>query len=154
MAEHPAARAKETIIRLASQGLDLPAFWKASSQALAKVVPHYYEPCWFTLDPNSLLVTSHYQPGLPELPAEWLVHEYYRDDAHKMADVARSARGISTLHEATGGDPRRSPGWELYMQPYGAEQEVLVALRTRAGDPWGMLGLYRETGQPLFSPDE
>jgi DNA-binding CsgD family transcriptional regulator len=154
MAEHPAARAKEAIIRLAGQGLDLPSFWKASSQALAKAVPHYYEPCWFTLDPSSLLVTSHYQPGLPELPAEWLVHEYYRDDAHKMADVARSARGISTLHEATGGDPRRSPGWELYMQPYGAEQEVLVALRTRSGDPWGMLGLYRETGQPLFTPDE
>ena len=40
-----------------------------------------------------------------------LAHEYYADDVHKLADVARSERGISTLHEATGGDPSRSPRW-------------------------------------------
>jgi DNA-binding CsgD family transcriptional regulator len=154
MHDYAAARAKDRIVRLAGQGLDVVPFWQASAAALAKVVPHAHAPCWFTLDPGSLLVTSHYQPGLPEYPAEWLAHEYYEDDVHKMADVARSARGISTLHEATGGDPSRSPAWELYMRPYGAEQEVLVALRTRAGDPWGMLGLYRETGQQLFSSDE
>lgn len=154
MQDDAAARAKDRIVRLASQGLDVVSFWQASAEALAKALPYAHEPCWFTLDPGSLLVTSHYQPGLPVYPAEWLAHEYFKDDVHKMADVARSACGISTLHEATGGDPSRSAAWELYMRPYGAEQEVLVALRTRAGDPWGMLGLYRGTGQPLFSPAE
>ena len=71
-----------------------------------------------------------------------------------MADVARSESGVSTLHEATGGDPSRSPGYNLYMRPFGVEQELLVALRTRTGDAWGMLGLYREQGQPLFDADE
>ena len=71
-----------------------------------------------------------------------------------MADVARSDRGVSTLHEATGGDPSRSPAWELYMRPHGVEQELLVALRTRGGDAWGLLGLYRETGEPLFDGAE
>jgi DNA-binding CsgD family transcriptional regulator len=147
-------RARSKIIRLAGQGLDLVTFWQETSEVMAHVVPHYMSPCWFTLDPASLLVTSHYSPEMPELPPEWLAHEYYEDDYHKIADVARSERGISTLHDATGGDPSRSPGWNLYMRPNGADQELLVALRTLAGDSWGMLGIYREQGQPLFDPDE
>ena len=148
-------RARERIARLAGEGLDLVTFWNRTTEVLATAVSHYIAPCWFTFDPASLLVTSHYDHHLiPELPPEWLAHEYFEDDFLKMADVARSARGASTLHEATGGDPSRSPGYQRYMRPYGAEQELLVALRTQAGDAWGMLGLYREPGQPLFDADE
>jgi DNA-binding CsgD family transcriptional regulator len=147
-------RARERIAGLAGQGLDLVTFWRESSDVVATAVPHYMSPCWFTLDPASLLATSHYQAEIPELPPEWLAHEYYEDDFHKMADVARSERGISTLHEATGGDPSRSRAWNAYLRPYGADQELLVALRTQAGDAWGMLGLYREPGQPQFDRDE
>lgn len=154
MSEYAEQRARETIGRLAGRGHDLVTFWLEASEQVARVVPHYMTPCWFTLDPSSLLVTSHYQVDLPELPADWLAHEYYHDDAHKMADVARSQRGYSTLHEATGGDVQRSRGYHLYMQPFGAEQELLVALRTRSGEAWGMLGLYREPDLPLFTSDE
>jgi DNA-binding CsgD family transcriptional regulator len=102
-----------------------------------------------------LLATSHYDHDLiPELPPEWLAHEYYEDDFQKMADVARSERGVSTLHEATDGDPSRSPGWNLYVRPYGGDQELLVALRTQSGETWGMLTLYREPGQPLFDEED
>lgn len=153
MSAYTKERARDRIAQLAGQGLDLVRFWHESSEAVARAVPHYMAPCWFTLDPASLLVTSHYQTGLPELPPEWLAHEYFEDDFH-MAIVARSARGISTLHEVTGGDPSRSLGWHRYIRPNGGDQELLVALRTRAGDAWGMLGLYREPGQPLFEPDE
>lgn len=147
-------RARERIAELAGRGLDLPTFWRESTEAVATAVPHYMSPCWFTLDPASLLVTSHYQTELPEIPPAWLAHEYCEDDFHKMADIARSERGASTLHDATGGDPSRSHAWREYMQPYGADQELLVALRTQAGDAWGMVGLYREPGQPQFSHDE
>src|SRR5215207_4866457 len=133
--------------------MDLPTFWRASTDAVATAVPHYMSPCWYTLDPASLLVTSHYQPELDEIPPEWLAHEYYEDDFHSMAGVARSARGLSTLHEATGGDPSRSPRWHANME-MGGDQELLVALRSRAGDAWASLGLYREPGAPLFSDDE
>ena len=37
---------------------------------------------------------------------------------------------------------------------YGGDQEPLVALRTRAGEAWGVLGLYREPGERQFNGDE
>jgi DNA-binding CsgD family transcriptional regulator len=154
MNETARERAAEKIAQLAGQGLDLVTFWRASSEILARVVPHYMTPCWHTLDPMSLLVTSHFQTEILELPPEWLTHEYFEDDVHKITDIVRSTSGVSTLHEVTGGDPSRSPGWHLYIEPHGAEQEMLVALRTRTGEAWGILGLYREPGQPLFSDDE
>lgn len=147
-------RAKGKIGQLAGQGTDLVTFWRACSDVLADVVPHYLSPCWFTFDPASLLVTSHYQTELPEIPPAWLAYEYFEDDVHKMADVARSGRGMSTLHEVTGGDPSRSPGWTRFVKPYGGDQQLLVALRSRTGDVWGMVGLYREPDRPQFAPDE
>src|SRR5918997_3829034 len=146
-------RARNKIVQLAGQGLDLLTFWQESAAVLARGVPHYATPCWWTLDPASLLVTSHYQTEIVELPPEMLIHEYLADDVHKLTDVARSERGISTLHEVTGGDPSRSPGWNRYVRPYGGDQELIVALRTRAGVAWGVMSLYRQEGQPLFAPD-
>jgi DNA-binding CsgD family transcriptional regulator len=156
MNESKKQRAKDKIIWLAGQSLDLVTLWQESNAVLARAVPNYMGPCWYTLDPASLLVTSHYNANseMLALPPEWLAHEYFEDDFHKIADVARSERGFSTLHEATGGEPSRSPGWNLYVQPYGGDQELLVALRTSVGDIWGVMGLYREPGQPLFDPDE
>jgi DNA-binding CsgD family transcriptional regulator len=153
MSGYAKQRALDRIAWLARQGLDLVTFWRESSDAVASAVPHYWAPCWYTLDPASLLITSHYQEGIPELPNEWLAQEYYEDDVNKLADVARSRRGIATLHEATGGDPTQSPRWHENMR-YGGDQEMIVALRTQAGDVWGALGLYREVGQPLFDGEE
>lgn len=147
-------RALEKIVQLAGQGLDLVTLWRESNEALTRAVPHYLSPCWYTLDPASLLVTSHFQTELPELPPEWLANEYFEDDFNKVTDVVRSERGFATLHEATGGEVSRSAKWNAYIRPYGGDQELLVALRTRAGDAWGVLGLYREPGQPQFDDDE
>lgn len=147
-------RAKEKVSRLASLNLDLVSFWQEVAATLSITVPHYLSPCWYTLDPASLLVTSHYQTELPEIPSEWLAHEYFEDDFHKIVDIVRSPRGISTLHDATNGDPARSKAWNLYIHPYGGEQELLLALRTRAGYCWGVLGLYRAPGDALFSEAE
>lgn len=146
-------RASDKIARLAGHGLDLVRFWRASTEVLARAVPHDFAPCWFTLDPASLLVTSHFDEGVPELPPQWLVHEYYQDDVNKLADVARSTRGISTLHQATGGDPTSSPRWHFNMA-LGGDQELIAALRTPAGQVWGALGLYRAPGRPLFDDAE
>ena len=155
MGSYANERAAKRIAELPGKGLDLVAFWCEARDAIASAVPYYLTPCWFTLDPASLLVTSHYDHGLlSELPAEWLAHEYYEDDFHNLADVACSQRGISTLHEATGGDPSRSRAWRQYVHPYGGEQQLRLALRTQSGEAWGVLALYREPGQPEFDREE
>jgi DNA-binding CsgD family transcriptional regulator len=146
-------RAPDRIAELAGRGLDLVTFWRDATEVLRSAVPFYETPCWYTLDPASLLVTSHFHEGLDELPPEWLAHEYYEDDVNNLADVARSKRGVSTLHEATGGDPTSSPRWHFNMT-MGGDQELIVALRTATGEAWGALGLYREPGAPLFDREE
>lgn len=153
MARDPWQRTRARLAELAARGRDLPTFWGEATEAITPVVPHYMSPCWYTLDPASLLATSHHQAELGEFPAEWLANEYYADDVHDMAGVARSASGVSTLLEATGGDPSASARWRANME-MGGDQELLLALRTRSGAAWGILGLYREPGRPEFSADE
>jgi DNA-binding CsgD family transcriptional regulator len=147
-------RAAGRIGRLARSGLDVAALWRECNEVLSTAVPHYMAPCWFTFDPVSLLITSHYDPVIPEISAEFLAHEYRDDDVLKMASVARSGTGVATIHEATGGDPSRSPGWRAFVQPYGGDQQIMVTLRSKPGEPWGLLALYREAGQPEFDRDE
>lgn len=154
MSSHAKQRAIDRIAELSGRGHDLVTFWREATGAIASAVPFYATPCFYTLDPASLLATSHYHDGLPEIPQEWLALEYYEDDYNKMADVARSERGVATLHEATSGDVTRSRKYRLSMEPLGGEQEAIAALRTRSGEIWGALALYREPGQPLFDADE
>src|SRR5665809_3886 len=92
-------------------------------------------PCWYTLDPASLLITSHFNDHMPVLPPEALALEYYGDDVNKLADVARSPSGLSTLHDATGGDPSSSPRWRANIE-LGGDQELIVGLRTASGHAW------------------
>jgi DNA-binding CsgD family transcriptional regulator len=142
-------RAVAKIAELSGRCRDLATFWGDSTQVLAEVVD-CLSPCWFTLDPASLLVTSHVNPDMPDLPRDFLANEYYGEDVNQMSTVARSASGISTLHDATGGKPSVSPRWHAIMA-LGAEQEMIARLRTRSGDVWGTLGLYRHPDRPLFS---
>jgi DNA-binding CsgD family transcriptional regulator len=145
-------RAKGRIAELSTRGHDLVTFWRECTEVLEAAVPYYDKPCWYTLDPASLLITSHYHDGLPELPREVLNHEYYGDDVHRISDVVRSEEGISTLHEATGGDPSSSPAWHMNME-LGGDQEMIAALRT-GGAVWGAVGIYRAPGEPLFGSEE
>lgn len=146
-------RAVDKIALLSEEAVDLVSFWQASTEVLAETVPYYWTPCWYTLDPASVLITSHFHDGLAEFPVEWLIEEYYGDDVNKIADVVRSLDGISTLHEATGGDPSGSRRWQQNMT-MGGDQELIVGLRTRSGDVWGALGLYREPERPRFDMRE
>jgi DNA-binding CsgD family transcriptional regulator len=148
MRSYAKERAAERIAELSARGHDLVTFWRECTEVLEAAIPHYDKPCWYTLDPMSLLVTSHYHDGLPEYPSKMLHHEYYGDDVNQIADVVRSESGISTLHEATGGNPSSSPSWHMNMT-MGGDQEMIAALRT-GGAVWGAVGLYRAPGEPMF----
>jgi DNA-binding CsgD family transcriptional regulator len=142
-------RGVDKIAALAGQPTDLVSLWRTCAEVIAAAVPHYQVPCWYTVDPASLLITSHFHQGLSEFPAEWLISEYYDQDANQIGEVIRSESGVSTLHEATGGDPSGSARWQRNMT-IGGDQELVVRLRSRSGGVWGALSLYREPGQPHF----
>ncbi len=146
-------RAQERIAELSRRGHDLVTFWQECSEVLQAAVAHDDKPCWYTVDPASLLITSHYHEGLSELPPEMLQHEYYDDDVNQIADVARTEAGISTLHEATGGNPASSRSWHMNMA-MGGDQEMIAALRTGTREVWGAVGIYRVPGQPLFDGED
>ncbi|MBC7291306.1 MAG: LuxR family transcriptional regulator, partial [Actinotalea sp.] len=147
-------RTLDALERVARRGSDLVTLWRDVGRLLAPAVPHAHAPCFFTVDPTSLLITSHFQEGMAEIPAAWLAREYAAPDANSMLDVLRSAGGTGTLHDATGGRPELSRKFHEEMQPFGVDQELLVALRTRSGEAWGVVGLYREAGAPLFDADD
>ncbi len=153
MATASPTRALDKISQVAGRAPDLLSLWREASAVISEVVPYYDYPCWYTLDPASLLMTSHFNENVVEFPHEWLAMEYYGDDVHKIVDIVRSESGISTLHEATNGDPSSSPRWQANMEQ-GGDQEMVSRLQTRSGEVWGALGLYRETGQPMFGPED
>ena len=134
----------------ARAGCDLVTLWRTVTPVLQHALPHAHSPCFFTVDPESIIVTSHFQEGLPEIPTEWLAREYTAPDHNAMTAVIRSRSGVGTLHDATGGRPEIARKFHEEMQPFGCEQELIFALRTPDGTPWGAVGLYREAGQPLF----
>lgn len=143
-------RAIEKVGDLAATPMDLASFWRSCKEVISGEVPHFWAPCFFTLDPASLLITSHFHEGLDEFPAAALAHEYYGDDVNKLIDIVRSPGGLSTIHEATDGDPSGSPRWQFNMS-MGGDQELIARLRTKQGETWGALGLYRAPGAPMFT---
>jgi DNA-binding CsgD family transcriptional regulator len=146
-------RGVDRITELSGQGHDLLTFWRAANEVIEGNLPHYFKPCYFTMDPASLMATSHFADGIPEIPHEWLAADYARDNYNQLIDVARSPRGISTLHEAAGEHLASSEHYRI-IREWGAEQEVRCALRTATGQVWGVLGIFREADQPQFSAEE
>ena len=145
------ARLIDKLESIAGSGNDLVTLWREAGPLLAEAVPHFEAACFFTVDPSSLLTTSHFQEGLPEIPGEWLAREYAEGDYNSMREVLQSSPGVGTLHDATGGRPELSRKFHEEMQPFGCDQELLFALRTRDGEIWGLVGLYRENDRPRFS---
>lgn len=148
------ARAAERIGEFCRQGFDVAALWRACDPVIHEIVPYMMRPCWFTMDPASLVVTSHFDAAIPSLPPEYLTHEYAADDAMTLSRLLRSDSGTATVHAATGGDPSRSEAWRRFVQPYGGDQQLAVALRTRSGSAQGVLTLYREPGAAMFTVED
>jgi len=67
---------------------------------------------------------------------------------------AAALGGVQTLHEVTDGVPERSSIYVDVMVPNGMAQELLVALRSSTGEPWGTTRLNRAPGDPMFSSHE
>ena len=143
----------DQIADLAGQGLDLVTFWRGVDRGHGAARPALHGALLVHARPGVAADHEPLQPGDAGAAAGVARARVLRGRRPRDRRVARSEPGISTMHEATGGDPSRSPRWQANME-MGGDQELLLALRTRSGEPWGMLGLYREPGEPLFDAEE
>lgn len=155
---HAQQTALARIQRWSCAGLDVADFLNEVNPIVGGVVSNGTDtiesPFWFTLDPESHLVTSIYGQGCDIEPSDYMRWELLADDVIKTADVVRHPRGVVTLHEATDGHPERSPIYVEVMAPNGMAQELLVALRSPTGETWGTTRLNRRPGDPMFSEHE
>ena len=151
-------RGHERIRVASSAGLDVASFLDEASAALASAVPnenHLSGPSWYTLDPESRLITSTYGAEGCELDTSDVMRwEYLDDDVNKYTEVLGHPSGVQTLHEVTRGKPERSRIYREYMAVEGIAQEMLVALGTSTGEFWGTVRLNRLPGQPEFDASE
>lgn len=155
---HAEQTALARIRRLSCAGLDVAGYLTEVNPIVNRMVRNgtatIHSPFWYTLDPESQLVTSIYGEGCDVDPADYMRWELFADDFIKTADVVQNPRGVLTLHEATDGQPERSQIYVEVMAPHGMAQELLVALRSPTGENWGTTRLNRAPGEPMFSEHE
>ena len=158
MSGYAKERVLERIRVAAHAGLDVAGFLDEASTALTSAVPnenHVGGPYWYTLDPESRLITSVYGGEGCELDtSEVMRWEYLDDDVNKYFEVLDHPRGVQTLHEVTAGRPEQSRIYREYMAAEGLAQEMLVALASSTGEVWGTVRLNRVPGQPEFDAAE
>ena len=140
-------------MRLLHRGLDLPNFLEAADRTLASVLP-FDDSCWLTLDPATLLPTSHFtrEHGIEVLMA-LAANEFLEDDLNKFADLARAKPPVGTLYAATQGDLQRSPRFTKVLAPHGHENgDELRAVFIDGDSAWGCVALHRHQGR--FDADD
>ena len=141
------------IISLIHRGLTLDEFFEAADQALVDLVP-FDSSCWLSLDPATLLPTSHFTRELgSDHLMELAANEFLEDDVNKFADLARQAQPVGILSLATDGDLERSPRYVRVLAPNGyRDGDELRAVFMDGDTAWGCVALHRHHG--TFSGQE
>lgn len=130
------------------RGLNLEAYFDAADRALADLVP-FDSSCWLSLDPATLLPTSHFtrEIGSDHL-MELARNEFLQDDVNKFADLARRAQPVGILSQATDGDLGRSRRFVEVLAPHGYQGgDELRATFVEGGTAWGCVALHRRAGR-------
>jgi DNA-binding CsgD family transcriptional regulator len=144
------SRARDQIERLAQRGHETVHFWQEATEVLRSVVPFDFEPCWYTLDPDTLMITGHSNSGLRETPKEVARSQYVEDDVNRFSDLARSHSPATTVSAATRGDPAASWRWRNLLVPAGFDDALDAVLRSR-GTTWGALSLLHISDRAPFT---
>ena len=115
----------------------------------------------FTVDPATLLPTSHFLEGrvevsngvYRELSSRFIEIELREPDFNKYRDLARQGCRAASLSEATRGDLEQSIRYRELRRPLGYDDELRVVCSDATG-AWGDLILARESGGPRFGASE
>jgi DNA-binding CsgD family transcriptional regulator len=141
------------LLRLLHRELDLDSFFDEVDQAVRDLVP-FDSSCWLSLDPSTLLPTSHFTRQLDsDHLMEIAENEFLEDDFNKFAVLARGIPPVSTLSHATRGDPTRSRRHRKVLAPHGyADGDEMRVVFLDAGSAWGCVALHRREG--VFTAEE
>jgi DNA-binding CsgD family transcriptional regulator len=146
-------RIEREVSWLCQGALAKDAFCRAVGERLADAIP-YDGSCWHTIDPSTLLITSHLTEGIPDVDFPALAfNEYVADDVNTFASLAQGRRRVATLHGATFGKPQRSLRHRAMLRPRGFDAELRASFVSRSSC-WGSLILVREAGHPDFTREQ
>ena len=144
-------RVEQELLRLGEHGLDTATWCRAADGLLDRLVG-FDGSCWHTIDPATVLITSHLTLNLPGRFPLLAANEYLAEDVNKFADLAAAPQKVGVLSQATGGQPQRSQRWQEMLRPNSFDAELRVALVDSTGC-WGSLILVRDRGRPDFDPE-
>lgn len=145
----PSATAVRRLGGLLKSAADIPAVGLAALESLGPCCG-FDHVCIGTIDPDTHLVTSHYQTGSRSAVLRpVLENEYTQPDVNKFSVLARGPDPVGVLTEATEGVPQRSARYRDLLQPLGYADDVRVAL-TAGGALWGYLSAQRSDGPGTF----
>lgn len=143
---------RQEIIRLCHAGHDLPTLFREMARLLRRTIP-YEGACLHTIDPATLLETSHVVVNLPVENPRAAEIEYLEEDFNQFAALARARRRSGILSEATAGAPERSRRYRELIRPSELHGELRAALVTDSLC-WGAVGLLRRPESGDFTPAE
>ena len=144
----PAIESRRSFVHLLHRDLDVENFFAGADDALARLIA-YDSSCWLSLDPATLLPTSHFtrQIGTDHL-LEMAAIEFLEDDVNKFSELARAPRLVGILSEATGGDLELSARHVRVLAPNGyRDGDELRATFVKDGLAWGCVALHRRNGR-------
>lgn len=145
--------ARQHFVPLIHRNLDLSAFFEAANSTLAGLIG-FDSSCWLSLDPATLLPTSHFTFQVPlEQFFEMAANEFLEDDFNKFSVIARSPRPVALLSQATHGDLAQSSRFRNILSPNGyGEGDELRAVFLDGQTVWGCLAAHRHGG--TFNEEE
>jgi DNA-binding CsgD family transcriptional regulator len=149
-----ARRARHEIADLSSRTLARASFYEQMTDAISRVVP-FEGSCWHTIDPATMLITSHRTEDLPSPETGFpllCANEYLADDVNKFADLAQAPSPVGVLSRTTGGHPDTSLRYREFLRPNGIDGELRVSF-TDGVACWGSLILVRPPGLDFTDED-
>jgi DNA-binding CsgD family transcriptional regulator len=151
------AAAEAAIAQVCASGLSSMELFEQVARRVRRLVP-YTGACWKPLDPETLLFTGYCieDPRTGTISAmrwRFLDNELFEVDFAKFRDLARRPRPVTTLHEATHGEPERSPRYREIHRALGFGAELRAVFRSDAAC-WGAVALVRAAGEPDFTREE
>jgi DNA-binding CsgD family transcriptional regulator len=139
---------RRPFVRLMHRGLNLEGYFAAADRALGDLVA-FDSSCWLSLDPATLLPTSHFTREInSDHLMELATNEFLQDDVNKFADLARRAQPVGILSQATDGDLARSRRFLQVLAPHGYQDgDELRATFVEGETAWGCVALHRRAAR-------